>query len=138
MAVSGCNLMVAVGSSVNIYDLRNFNKSVYAKELFPGFQIRCVRTILNSEGIMTKVYVVFTLLVVILLCNGLMWQHHHLFCIYYRLISYCVRVVLTCIYATQKIFRYFQATVIAIGFGYLQFQILILYYLVFIIPHSLR
>ncbi|KAG5522432.1 hypothetical protein RHGRI_034569 [Rhododendron griersonianum] len=50
MAVSGCNLIVAVGSSVNIYDLRNFNKSVYAKELFPGFQIRCVRTILNSEG----------------------------------------------------------------------------------------
>lgn len=60
MAVSGCNLIVAVGSSVNIYDLRNFNKSVYAKELFPGFQIRCVRTILNSEGIMTKVYVMFS------------------------------------------------------------------------------
>lgn len=54
MAVSGCNLIVAVGSSVNIYDLRNFNKSVYAKELFPGFQIRCVRTILNSEGIRQK------------------------------------------------------------------------------------
>ncbi|KAI8528531.1 hypothetical protein RHMOL_Rhmol12G0155600 [Rhododendron molle] len=50
MAISGCNLIVAVGSSVKIYDLRNFNKSVYAKELFPGFQIRCVQTILNSEG----------------------------------------------------------------------------------------
>ncbi|KAH7858788.1 hypothetical protein Vadar_028068 [Vaccinium darrowii] len=50
MAISGCNLMVAVGSSVNVYDLRSFNKSVYAKELFPGFQIRCVQAILNSEG----------------------------------------------------------------------------------------
>ncbi|KAL6983420.1 hypothetical protein U1Q18_016807 [Sarracenia purpurea var. burkii] len=50
MAVSGFNLMVGVGSSVNVYDLRNFNKSVYVKDLWPGFQIRCVRKILNSEG----------------------------------------------------------------------------------------
>ncbi|XP_028078889.1 mitotic checkpoint protein BUB3.3 isoform X1 [Camellia sinensis] len=50
MAVSGFHLMVAVGSSVNIYDLRNFNKSVYVKELCLGIQIRCVRPILNCEG----------------------------------------------------------------------------------------
>lgn len=58
MAVSGFNLMVAVGSSVHIYDLRNFNKSVYAKELFPGFRIQCVRTIPNSEGIVTNFVII--------------------------------------------------------------------------------
>ncbi|XP_057481996.1 mitotic checkpoint protein BUB3.3-like [Actinidia eriantha] len=50
MTVSGFNLMVAIGSSVLVYDLRNISESCYVKELFPGYQIRCVRRILNSEG----------------------------------------------------------------------------------------
>ena len=54
MAVSEFNLMVAIGSSVLlIHDLRNISESCYVKELFPGYQIRCVRRILNSEGIVT-------------------------------------------------------------------------------------
>lgn len=144
MAISGCNLMVAVGSSVNVYDLRSFNKSVYAKELFPGFQIRCVQAILNSEGITTNaiIYNVMVLafltpLVVILLCNGLMRLHCHLFCVYYCLIV-TVSVVLTIIYTMQKIICNFQATVIAIESGPIHIQPPILYYLVFIILHFLR
>ncbi|XP_052198725.1 mitotic checkpoint protein BUB3.3 isoform X2 [Diospyros lotus] len=50
MALSGIKLMIAVGSSVELYDLRNFNKSVYVKGLCPGIQIRCVRPIFHSEG----------------------------------------------------------------------------------------
>ena len=53
MAVSGFNLMVAIGSSVLVHDLRNISESCYMKELFLGYQIRCVRRILNSEGIVT-------------------------------------------------------------------------------------
>ncbi|XAR65236.1 hypothetical protein NMG60_11009285 [Bertholletia excelsa] len=50
VAISGFKLIVAVGSSVNIYDLRNFKESTHTKELFMGVHIRCVRPIHNSEG----------------------------------------------------------------------------------------
>uniref|UniRef100_A0A5B7C6G4 Putative mitotic checkpoint protein BUB3.3 isoform X1 n=1 Tax=Davidia involucrata TaxID=16924 RepID=A0A5B7C6G4_DAVIN len=50
MSLSGYNLMVAVGASVNTYDLRYFNKSIDAKESCMDIRIRCVRPILNSEG----------------------------------------------------------------------------------------
>ena len=50
MSLSGFHLMVAVGSSVSTYDLRNFNKLVQPKESFMDLRIKCVRAILVSEG----------------------------------------------------------------------------------------
>ncbi|KAA8532937.1 hypothetical protein F0562_032946 [Nyssa sinensis] len=50
MSLSGHNLIVAVGASVKMYDLRNFNKSIDVNESFLDVRIRCVCPILNSEG----------------------------------------------------------------------------------------
>ncbi|KAI3817350.1 hypothetical protein L1987_11140 [Smallanthus sonchifolius] len=46
MSISGFIVMVAVGSSVNIYDLRKFNNSFYSKCL--DIQIKCVRPYLDQ------------------------------------------------------------------------------------------
>ncbi|KAK3027378.1 hypothetical protein RJ639_040176, partial [Escallonia herrerae] len=50
MSISGFSLMVAVGSSVNMYDLRNSSKSVQAKESCMDIRIKCVRPALTLEG----------------------------------------------------------------------------------------
>ncbi|KAK3042356.1 hypothetical protein RJ639_002402, partial [Escallonia herrerae] len=50
MSIAGFSLMVAVGSSVSMYDLRNSSKSVQAKESCMDIRIKCVRPTLNSEG----------------------------------------------------------------------------------------
>ncbi|CAI9767975.1 unnamed protein product [Fraxinus pennsylvanica] len=50
LSLSGFNLMVAIRSSVCIYDLRNYHKSVQAKESFMDIQLKCVRPIHNFEG----------------------------------------------------------------------------------------
>ncbi|XP_060215206.1 mitotic checkpoint protein BUB3.3 isoform X2 [Lycium barbarum] len=46
MSLSGLNLMVAAGSSVNIYDLRSFKTSVHTK----GVKVKCIRPIFNPKG----------------------------------------------------------------------------------------
>ncbi|XP_076942640.1 mitotic checkpoint protein BUB3.3-like [Bidens hawaiensis] len=46
MSVSGFIAMVAVGSSVNFYDLRKFNDSYYSKRM--DIQIKCVRPYLDQ------------------------------------------------------------------------------------------
>ncbi|CAA2989867.1 mitotic checkpoint [Olea europaea subsp. europaea] len=50
LSLSGFNLMVAIRSSVYIYDLRNCHESVQAKESFMDIQLKCVRPIHNFEG----------------------------------------------------------------------------------------
>lgn len=50
MSISGFILMVATGPSVYMYDLRNFNNSIYAKESCMDNRITCVRPNVNSEG----------------------------------------------------------------------------------------
>ncbi|CAN4124549.1 unnamed protein product [Withania somnifera] len=46
MSLSGLNLMVAAGSSVNIYDIRSFKTSVHTK----GIKVKCIRPIFNPKG----------------------------------------------------------------------------------------
>ncbi|XP_009788126.1 mitotic checkpoint protein BUB3.3 isoform X1 [Nicotiana sylvestris] len=46
ISLSGFCLMVAAGSSVDIYDLRSFKKSVHTK----GVKVKCVRPIFNPKG----------------------------------------------------------------------------------------
>lgn len=50
MSVSEFNLTVAIGASVHLYDLRNFDKPVQSKEAFNGVHIRCVSSIPDAEG----------------------------------------------------------------------------------------
>lgn len=50
MSVSGFNLVVSIGASVHVYDLRNFDKPVQSKEAFNGTHIRCVRSVPNAKG----------------------------------------------------------------------------------------
>ena len=53
MSLSGFELTVAVGSSVDIYDLRNLDKSVQSNESCIGVPIRCVCSIPYSNGIIS-------------------------------------------------------------------------------------
>ncbi|KAK6788474.1 hypothetical protein RDI58_012272 [Solanum bulbocastanum] len=46
MSLSGLNLMVAAGSSVNLYDIRSFKTSVHTK----GVKVKCIRPIFNPKG----------------------------------------------------------------------------------------
>ncbi|KAF5777147.1 putative transcription factor WD40-like family [Helianthus annuus] len=46
MSLSGYTAMVAVGSSVNMYDLRKFNTSYYSKRM--DIQIKCIRPYLDQ------------------------------------------------------------------------------------------
>ncbi|KAK1415971.1 hypothetical protein QVD17_31759 [Tagetes erecta] len=46
MSISGFSALVAVGSSVNIYDLRKFNNSFYSKCV--DIQVKCVRPYLDQ------------------------------------------------------------------------------------------
>lgn len=55
MSISGFILMVATGPSVYMYDLRNFNNSIYAKESCMDNRITCVRPNVNSEGTVPRV-----------------------------------------------------------------------------------
>jgi len=50
MSVYGFNLVVSIGASVHVYDLRNFDKPVLSKEAFNGTHSRCVSSIPNAEG----------------------------------------------------------------------------------------
>ncbi|PIN07756.1 Mitotic spindle checkpoint protein BUB3, WD repeat superfamily [Handroanthus impetiginosus] len=50
MSVSGFNLMVALKSSVHLYDLRYLDGSVQSKEFFMDIHIKCVRSNLDLEG----------------------------------------------------------------------------------------
>ncbi|KAJ8760887.1 hypothetical protein K2173_021925 [Erythroxylum novogranatense] len=50
MSVSGFDLMVAIGTSVITYDLRNLERSVHLKELYPDVRIRCISSIPYSRG----------------------------------------------------------------------------------------
>uniref|UniRef100_A0A7N0TC37 Mitotic checkpoint protein BUB3 n=1 Tax=Kalanchoe fedtschenkoi TaxID=63787 RepID=A0A7N0TC37_KALFE len=50
MSVSSTNLMIAVGKSVLIYDLRYFNHPVQAKKSCMDFHIRCLRSFSDSKG----------------------------------------------------------------------------------------
>lgn len=56
LSLSGFNLMVAIRSSVYIYDLRNCHESVQAKESFMDIQLKCVRPIHNFEGTAKIIY----------------------------------------------------------------------------------
>lgn len=51
MSLSGYDLIVAVGASVNMYDLRNLGRSVQSSELRMDVQIKCVSSIPYSRGI---------------------------------------------------------------------------------------
>lgn len=51
MSLSGFSLMVALNSSVHIYDLRYLYESVQAKEHAMDIRIKCVRSNLDVEGI---------------------------------------------------------------------------------------
>lgn len=57
MSLSGLNLMVALKSSVHLYDLRYLDRSVQIKEDL--VQIKCVRSNPELEGIATVAYVSF-------------------------------------------------------------------------------
>ncbi|KAG5603511.1 hypothetical protein H5410_025003 [Solanum commersonii] len=46
MSLSGLNLMVAAGSSVSLYDIRSFKRSVHTK----GVKVKCIRPIFNPKG----------------------------------------------------------------------------------------
>lgn len=46
MTLSGSNLMVAIDSSVILFDIRTLRKMVYREDV----QIKCVRALLHSEG----------------------------------------------------------------------------------------
>ncbi|XP_020218863.1 mitotic checkpoint protein BUB3.3 [Cajanus cajan] len=50
MYVSGFNLTVAIGASVHVYDLRNFDKPVQSKEALNGPHLSCVSSIPDAEG----------------------------------------------------------------------------------------
>ena len=50
MSLSGFELTIAVGSSVDIYDLRNLDKSVQSNESCMEVQIKCVCSIPYSKG----------------------------------------------------------------------------------------
>ncbi|KAK7368179.1 hypothetical protein VNO80_10203 [Phaseolus coccineus] len=50
MSVCGFNLVVSIGASVHVYDLRNFVKPVQSKEAFNGTHIRCVSSVPNAKG----------------------------------------------------------------------------------------
>ncbi|KAI3467287.1 hypothetical protein Pfo_023950 [Paulownia fortunei] len=50
MSLSGFNLMVALKSSVHMYDVRYLNGSVQVKELFMDIHIKCVRSNSDLEG----------------------------------------------------------------------------------------
>ncbi|XP_027362796.1 mitotic checkpoint protein BUB3.3-like [Abrus precatorius] len=50
MCVCGFNLTVAIGASVHVYDLRNFDKPVQLKEACNGTQLRCVSSVPYAEG----------------------------------------------------------------------------------------
>ncbi|KAG9151952.1 hypothetical protein Leryth_002214 [Lithospermum erythrorhizon] len=50
ISITGFNLMVAAGSSVHIYDLRQFSGSVQSRESNRNFRIKCVRPICGAEG----------------------------------------------------------------------------------------
>lgn len=56
MTLSGLNLMVALKSSVHLYDLRYLDKPIQIKEDFL-VQIKCVRSNSELEGIATVAYV---------------------------------------------------------------------------------
>lgn len=53
MSLSGLNLMVAAGSTVNIYDIRSFKTSVHTK----GVKVKCIRPIFNPKGTLTKILI---------------------------------------------------------------------------------
>ncbi|KAM7530434.1 hypothetical protein LguiB_033844 [Lonicera macranthoides] len=50
MSLYGTILMVAVGSSVTMYDLRTIKKSVHTKESCMNIRIKCVCPTISSEG----------------------------------------------------------------------------------------
>ncbi|KAI4328501.1 hypothetical protein L6164_020852 [Bauhinia variegata] len=50
MSISGLNVMVGVGTSMHMYDLRNFDKPVQSKEPHKGTAIRCVSSVPYSKG----------------------------------------------------------------------------------------
>ena len=50
MSVCGFNLVVSIGASVHVYDLRSFDKPVQSKEAFNGIHSRCASSIPNAEG----------------------------------------------------------------------------------------
>ena len=51
MSLSGLELAVAVGSSVDIYDLRNLDRSVQSNESSMDVQIQCICLIPYFKGI---------------------------------------------------------------------------------------
>lgn len=55
MSLSGSNLMVAIGASIYMYDLRNLDKPVQSEDSHVGIQIRCVSSSPYSKGIITEI-----------------------------------------------------------------------------------
>ena len=51
MSLSVFNLLVSAGASVNTYDLRMLERPAQAEQLLMGVQIKCLRSIPNSKGI---------------------------------------------------------------------------------------
>ncbi|KAB1208063.1 Mitotic checkpoint protein BUB3.3 [Morella rubra] len=50
MSLSGFNLMVAIGASIYVYDLRDLDKPVQSKDSHLDIRIRCVNSIPYSKG----------------------------------------------------------------------------------------
>lgn len=50
MSISGCNLMITLGASVYIFDLRNLERPVHTKESRIDVRINCVSSIPYSGG----------------------------------------------------------------------------------------
>ena len=53
MSLSVFNLLVSAGPSVNTYDLRMSERPVQEEQLSMGVQIKCLRSIPKSKGIIT-------------------------------------------------------------------------------------
>lgn len=51
MSLSGLGMMVAIGSSIYVYDLRNLEKPIQSKDSHMDVQILCVSSIPYAKGI---------------------------------------------------------------------------------------
>lgn len=55
ISLSGCNLMVAIGNSAYVYDLRNLKRPLQLKESPVDARIRCISSCVYFKG-MSKGY----------------------------------------------------------------------------------
>lgn len=69
MSLSGFDLMVSIGPSVNMYDLRYLARSVQSSESRMDVQLKCVSSFLYSRGI-TNILSALHVLNLVIIVNG--------------------------------------------------------------------